>query len=105
MRSSILRRLLLVVITIVEGGLVSATMVRYAPGFGADERQLDARLSSDSIQSIRNANAEERNVAAYFVGCVRRTLHGDLGASRSLNRPVRQLLAERVGVTCSLAGK
>src|SRR5271157_1826760 len=105
MRSSILRRLILAVVTVVAGGLISATLVRYAPGFGTDERQLDARLSGDSIQAIRNANAEERNVADYFVASIRRTLHGDLGTSRSLNRPVRQLLAERVGVTCGLAGK
>lgn len=105
MWTAILRRLVLAVMTVVAGGLISAMLVRYAPGFGTDERQLDARLSSDSIQAIRNSNAEERNVVGYFAGRVYRLLHGDLGMSRSLNRPVRQLLTERVGVTCSLAGK
>ncbi len=105
MRSSILRRLVLVVITIVEGGLVSATLVRYAPGFGADERQLDARLSSDSIQSIENAHAEERNIVRFYFASICRTFRGDLGMSRSLNRPVRQLLQERAAVTAVVAGK
>jgi len=105
MRSSILRRLLLVVITIVEGGLVSATMVRYAPGFGADERQLDARLSSDSIQAIRNANTDERNIVRFYFASICKTFRGDLGISRSLNRPVRQLLQERAAVTAAVAGK
>ncbi len=105
MGSSILRRLVLVVITILEGGLVSATLVRYAPGFGADERQLDARLSSDSIQAIQNAHAEERNVVRFYLASVCRTFRGDLGISRSLNRPVRQLLQERAAVTAAVAGK
>lgn len=105
MGSSILRRLVLVVITILEGGLVSATLVRYAPGFGADERQLDARLSSDSMQAIQNAHPEERNVVGFYLASVCRTFRGDLGISRSLNRPVRQLLQERAAVTVAVAGK
>src|SRR5271166_2550109 len=105
MRSSILRRLLLVVVTIVAGGLVSATLVRCAPGFGADERQLDTRLSSGTIQAIQNAHADERNIVGFFFASVCKTLRGDFGVSRSLNRPVRQLLQERAGVTAALAGK
>ena len=101
----VLRRVMLAGITVVAGGLLSATLVRYAPGFGTDERQLDARLSSASISAIRNAAAEERRIAPYYINYLRRTLHGDFGVSRSLNRPVRELLAERVGVTCQLAGK
>lgn len=105
MGSSILRRLVLVVITILEGGLVSATLVRYAPGFGADERQLDSRLSSGSIQAIQNANAGERNILHFYVASLGKTLGGDLGISRSLNRPVRQLLQERAAVTAVITGQ
>ena len=105
MGNSILRRLVLVLITILEGGLVSATLVRYAPGFSADERQLDARLSSGSIQAIQNAHAEERNVVRFYLASIGRTFRGDLGISRSLNRPVRELLQERTVVTAAVAGK
>ncbi len=105
MGTSILRRLLWASITVVAGGLLSATLVRYAPGFGADERQLDARLSSASLAAIRNATTEERSIVPYYAGYLRGAWHGDLGISRSLNRPVRELLAERVRVTCALAGK
>ena len=38
------------VATVLLGGLLSATMVRLAPGFDADEQQLDPRLNSE--QSI-----------------------------------------------------
>jgi peptide/nickel transport system permease protein len=105
MRTAILRRLTLAAMTIVAGGLISAMLVRYAPGFGTDERQLDARLSSDSIQAIRNANPEERDIVHFYVGWIRRALHGDFGESRSLNRPVRQLLRERAPLTLAVAGR
>jgi len=101
----VLRRVMLAGITVIAGGLLSATLVRYAPGFGTDERQLDARLSSASISAIRNAAAEERSIVPYYVNYLRRAWHGDFGVSRSLNRPVRELLAERLGVTCLMAGK
>lgn len=101
----VLRRVMLAGMTIVAGGLLSATLVRYAPGFGADERLLDARLSSASIAALKNATAEERSIVRYYLGYMRRALRGDFGVSRSLNRPVRELLAERAGVTFQLAGK
>ena len=105
MRTAILHRLGLAAMTVVAGGLISATLVRFAPGFGTDERQLDARLSSDSIAAIRNENSGERNVIRFYTGCIRRALHGDFGVSRSLNRPVRQLLQERGPVTLAVAGR
>jgi peptide/nickel transport system permease protein len=104
MRTAILHRLALAAMTILAGGLISATLVRYAPGFGTDERQLDARMSSESIQAIRNANSPERDIVHFYAACLRRALHGDLGESRSVNRPVRQLLQERAPVTLALAG-
>src|SRR6201993_3702128 len=105
MWTRVLRRVVLAGATIVAGGLLSATLVRYAPGFGADERQLDARFSRASIAALRSATAEERSILPYYLAYMRRALHGDFGVSRSLNRPVRELLAERAGVTCRLAGK
>jgi peptide/nickel transport system permease protein len=105
MLRSIVHRLGLAMMTVLLGGLLSATLVRYAPGFGVDERQLDARLSSESIAAIRNATAEQRSIFSFYFGYLGRLLGGDLGESRSLNRPVRELLAERAGVTGRLAGK
>jgi peptide/nickel transport system permease protein len=105
MARSILRRLLLVAATIVAGGLISATLLRYAPGFGADERQLDSRFSHDSLQAIQNADAGQRDIVAYYFASLGKTLAGDLGVSRSLNRPVRELLQERAATTVVVAGQ
>src|SRR5271166_1000783 len=105
MGMSIVRRLRLAGMTVMLGTLVSATLVRYAPGFGTDERQLDARLSSESLAAIRSAAAGERSIVPYYFNYFRHAIHGDLGVSRSLNRPVRDVLAERIGVTARLASK
>jgi peptide/nickel transport system permease protein len=105
MTAAILRRLVLAGLTVVLGGLVSATLVRYAPGFGTDERQLDARLSSDSLMAIENETAQQRRIVPYYFRFFRRALRGDLGVSRSLNRPVREVLGERVAVTARLLGR
>ena len=105
MRSKFLRRATLALLTVMAGGLISATLARYAPGFGTDDRQLDARLSSQSLAALRDLHPEERNVAAYYANSLRRALHGDLGTSRSFNRPVRQLLSERSAVTLRVGGE
>lgn len=97
-------RLAVVAATVVVGGLLSATLARYAPGFGTDERQLDARLSSDSLQALRSTTSEERNIVSYYTASMGRMLKGDLGTSHSFQRPVRELLEERSAVTLRMIG-
>jgi peptide/nickel transport system permease protein len=90
------RRILL---TLLLGGLLGATLVRVAPGFGVDERELDNRLSAESQQAIRAERARDSNIAAFYIRYLTGLLHGDFGFSRSLNRPVSELLAERLPLT------
>jgi len=89
---------------VLVGGLLSATLVRLAPGFGADEQQLDSRLNSESVEVLRQARARDGNIPGFYLHYLQRALRGDLGESRTLNRPVRQLLAERLPVTARLVG-
>src|SRR6266404_3081273 len=84
-----------VALTVVLGGLLGATLVRVAPGFGVDEAELDSRLSGPSIQALRQAQPAGQNLAAFYVQYLTRLLRGDLGRSRSLERPVVELLKER----------
>lgn len=89
---------------ILVGGLLSATLVRLAPGFDVDEEQLDSRLSGESVAALRQARARDRNIARFYLHYLGRALRGDLGESRTLNRPVRELLAQRLPVTARVAG-
>jgi len=86
------------------GGFLGATLVRLAPGFGVDEEELDSRLNQESMQALRQSNAEEASVASFYLNYWGRLLHGDLGVSRTLHQPVRQLLAERFPETLESVG-
>jgi peptide/nickel transport system permease protein len=81
------------------GGFLGATLVRLAPGFGVDEEELDARLSAQSIQALREARATQPNLVVFYFRYLNRLLRGDLGDSRTLQRPVSQLVAERLPET------
>jgi peptide/nickel transport system permease protein len=96
------RRLVMSSFTVLVGGLLAVTLARYAPGFGLDERQLDPRLSRESLAAIHQESAAQRNVVSYYFTVCRRIAHGDFGTSQTLQRPVRQLIADRGVVTLKL---
>ena len=84
-------------------GLLAATLVRLAPGYGVDERELDTRYSAASIEAIRR-ELRDQGLLSYYTAFLVRLLKGDLGRSTSLARPVRELLAERFPVTLASVG-
>jgi peptide/nickel transport system permease protein len=90
--------------TALLGGLLSATMVRLAPGFDTDEAQIDPHLNSDSIQALREARSQQNNIVLFYFHSLRRAARGDLGSSLTLHQPVSQLLRERAPLTLRLIG-
>lgn len=99
MFATLLRQARRILLTALIGGLLGATLVRMGPGFGVDERELDNRLTEESRQAIRAERAEDSNVAMFYLRYLSGLAHGDLGFSRSLNRPVSELLKERLPLT------
>lgn len=95
------RRILLMVVL---GGLLGATLVRLGPGFGVDERELDSRLSAETQRAIRNERARDNNLASFYLRYLAGLVRGDFGFSRSLNRPVSELLKERLPLTALSLG-
>ncbi len=93
---------LALVATVLLGGLLSATLVRLAPGFDVDERELDPHLNAQSVQVLRDARHQERNVFKFYLSYMKRAAHGDLGTSLALGQPVRTLLGERAPLTMRL---
>jgi peptide/nickel transport system permease protein len=82
---------------------MGATLVRFAPGFASDERELDSRLSAESMEALRESHALQRNILSYYGDYLAGLLRGNLGVSTSLGRPVAELFAERFPVTlCSV---
>lgn len=84
---------------LILGGFLGATLVRLAPGYGVDQEELDFRLSPDSIQTLRQAEAPQEGILAFYAHDTLRLGRGDFGYSRNLGEPVRQLLAERLPET------
>jgi peptide/nickel transport system permease protein len=88
--------------TVLLGGLFSATLVRLAPGFDADERELDPHLSAQSVQALRDARQQDSNIFQFYFSYMKRAAHGDLGTSLALGQPVRTLLRDRAPLTLRL---
>lgn len=95
----VFRRIVSFLLTLLLAGFLGATLIRVAPGFDVDETSLDARLSAESQQAIREQRASERNILSYYGHSLWNLLRGDLGTSRILQRPVTELLRERLPVT------
>ncbi len=81
------------------GGLLSASMVRFAPGYGVDERELDPRLSQASVEAIRNSHRLGSGLLSYYGHYLAGAVHGHLGSSEWLQRPISSLIKERFPVT------
>ncbi len=92
-------RLALWMAVLAVSGLLAATLVRMAPGFGMDERLLDTRLTDASREAIAQQGRGQDDILRYYIQYCKRLARGDLGQSISLGRPVRELLAERLAVS------
>jgi peptide/nickel transport system permease protein len=88
-----------ILLLLVVGGFLGATLVRFAPGFGVDEEDLDSRLSATSHAQLRGSRVLDGGLANFYFDYWKRLLHGDLGESATFHEPVRQLLVERIPET------
>jgi peptide/nickel transport system permease protein len=81
------------------GGLLGATLVRYAPGYGVDERELDPRLSAASVEALRGVHRHEAGLLSFYGNYLWRAARGDFGVSESMQQPIFGLVKERLPVT------
>jgi len=95
----VVRQLRRVLLTTLVAGLLGATLVRLSPGFGIDEREMDSRLNRESQSAARAEHTGERNIGAFYLRYLDNALHGDFGYSLALNRPVAEMIRERLPVT------
>ncbi len=91
----LLQHVATILITVLIGGFAGASLARFSPGFGVDEAELDPRRSASSIAAIRQESGADENIVRFYVHYLIRAAHGDLGTSRTLNRPVAQLIRDR----------
>jgi peptide/nickel transport system permease protein len=96
---SIARHLIRLTITVLVAGLLGATAVRWAPAFGVDESEIDPRFNRESIDAIRTERSARTGIVQFYAAYLRNVAHGDLGFSPSMNRPVVDLLRDRLPVS------
>ena len=87
------------VIILLISGLLGAALIRMAPGADVDEQDLDPRLSTESVESLRREHAGERNPLTFYPRFIAGLLRGDAGKSRLFGQPVAQLIGERIPTT------
>jgi len=90
--------------TALLGGLLSATMVRLAPGFDTDEALIDSHLNLESLRALRESRSQQNNILVFYLQSLKRASQGDLGSSLTLHQPVSKLLRERAPLTLRLIG-
>jgi len=88
-----------VVAIMLMASFTGAMLMRIAPGFSSDDQELNSGLSAQSIQAVRQAHLSDANIPRFYAHYLASLVRGDLGTSRSLNQPVKDLLRERLPVT------
>jgi peptide/nickel transport system permease protein len=77
-------------------------LVRYAPGFFSDSREMDARYAQAARAEIQAESVQQDSAVQIAVREIRSCAHGDFGESRQYNIPVSELIGARLRVSTSL---
>lgn len=96
-----LQRLLFLIGLALLSVLLSATLVRFAPGYGVQERDLDPRWRAESVEALRQQQSLHQGLLSYYSNYLVALVRGDLGESDSFKRPVAELLRQRLPVTAN----
>ncbi len=98
----IARQVATLALTLAIGGFLGCLLMRYGPGFDTDERDLDQRYSSATLEALHKARSGEQDIVHFYIQYVANLFRGDLGVSTSLQQPVSKLIADRAPATFKL---
>jgi len=79
--------------------VASALLAGLSPGTGVDERELDARLSSESVRNLRADHLRERSPLHTVHDVLRDATHGSLGTSALYRIKISELLQARAALS------
>ncbi|HTV16214.1 MAG TPA: ABC transporter permease subunit [Acidobacteriaceae bacterium] len=95
---SLARALALVMLVMIG----STLLVRLAPGYLSDAREMDARYGNTVRAELAEEGARSRSVPQMFAQEIKGWLHGDAGVSRQFGVPAAELIEPRLAVTGGL---
>lgn len=97
-------RLSRVLSLVLLAAIASTLLMRYAPGYFTDSRELDAGHAQVVRSQLEGLQSSQRSLASLLKLQCGSWLRGDLGRSRHYDVPVSGLLRERSGPTLRLLG-
>ncbi len=77
-------------------------LVRFAPGFFSDSREMDARYAQSAQLEMQAESRRNESAAQITVDEVKSWFHGDFGESRQYHVPVSDLIGARLRVSTLL---
>jgi peptide/nickel transport system permease protein len=80
----------------------STLLVRLAPGYLSDAREMDARYGNTVRAELAQESARSHSLPQMLMREARGWLRGDAGVSRQFGVPVRELIGPRLAVTGDL---
>nr|WP_310617157.1 ABC transporter permease [Pantoea cypripedii] len=101
--SYILKRILLIIPTLLVILVVTFTIVRLLPGDPASA-MIGDRATDTDVTRINQQLGLDQSLPVQFVGFVRQIASGNLGNSYAMHAPVTAVIAERLPVTLLLTG-
>jgi peptide/nickel transport system permease protein len=99
---AILKRLgrTVILLSLVAAGTI--LLMRFAPGYFADTREMDSRYGNNARLELQNEQGQQGSLRVIASNVLGGWLHGDLGRSRQYEMPVSLLVRPRLQVTVSL---
>ena len=101
LRSSFLR-LLRIVSLILLSALGTILLMRFAPGYFADAREMDSNYAATARALLQKQQNQQGNPLQLANALLGRLAHGDLGRSRQYDIPVLELIRPRLAITAML---
>jgi peptide/nickel transport system permease protein len=79
--------------------LGTITLMRFAPGYFADVREMDSNYGNRARAALEIQQAEQRSLVTLTRRLIGGWLHGNLGQSRQYDIPVTELMGSRAKVS------
>ncbi len=98
----LLKRLGRTVLLLLLASLGTIMLMRLAPGYYADAREMDAQYAQHARAELAIERGKNHSVFSAAVTSLTFWLHGNLGLSRQYGVPVAELIRPRLRVTASL---
>ena len=99
-----LKRLLIAIPTFLGITILAYFILNLAPGSPLDAMLVDPRITAAELECKRIALGLDKPVIVQYFNWFKMLLQGDLGFSYSTQRPVADMILERLPATATLAG-